>query len=90
MDNFFIAIRHSDTTHWQGMKHDFCHNNYWYQPLYYPPSPWVVVPHHRGLCPLLFTKSSVGTFTSYKNQNSERSWDGAYDFSSLSKKTRMT
>ena len=32
----------------------------------------MVVPHYRGLCPLLFRNSSVGSFTSHKNQNSER------------------
>ena len=42
------------------------------QPLHYPLSSWKVVPHHRGLRPLLFTNSSVGSFTSNKNQNSER------------------
>ena len=41
-------------------------------PLHYPPSTWMVVPHHRGLRLLLFTISSVGSFTSHKNQNSER------------------
>ena len=44
----------------------------WYLHLHYPPSPWMVVPHYRGLCPLLFRNSSVGSFTSQKNQNSER------------------
>ena len=37
-----------------------------------PPSPglggW---PHHRDLRPLLFSNSSVGSFTSHKNQISE-------------------
>ena len=41
-------------------------------------SPWKVVPNHSGLRPLLFTNSSVGSFTSHKNQNSERGkWDWA-------------
>ena len=39
----------------------------------YPPSPWKVVLHHRGLSPLLFMKSSVGSSMSQKNQDSE-SW----------------
>ena len=36
------------------------------------PSPWKVVPHQLGLCPIFFTNSSVGSFTSQKNQNRER------------------
>ena len=51
------------------MKQDLPPCN-WYQPTHYPPSPWKVVPHHRGLRPLLFTNRSVGSFTSNKNQNS--------------------
>ena len=42
------------------------------QPLHYPTSPWKGVPHHRSLGPLLFTINSVGSFTCYKNLNSER------------------
>ena len=38
----------------------------------HPAHECMVVPHHRGLCPLLFRNSSVGSFTSHKNQNSER------------------
>ena len=45
-------------------------NRLLYQPLHYPPSPWKVVPHHRGRRPLLFTNSSLGSFTPHKNQNS--------------------
>ena len=45
-------------------------NRLFYQPLHYPPSPWKVVPHHRGWRPLLFTNSSVGSFTPHENQNS--------------------
>ena len=41
-------------------------------PFHYPFSTWMVVPHHRGLRLLLFTISCVGSFTSHKNQNSER------------------
>ena len=47
-------------------------SQYWNQPLQYQPSPWKVVLHHRGLCPLLFTNISVGFFMSHRNQNSER------------------
>ena len=66
----FIEIRHGVSTQWQGMKQDLRPN--WYQPLHYPPSPWKVVAHRRGLGPQIFTNSSVGSFTSHKNQNSER------------------
>ena len=38
----------------------------------HPAHECMVVPHYRGLCPLLFRNSSVGSFTSHKNQNSER------------------
>ena len=58
------------TQHGDGMKQDLCLN--WYQPLHYPPSKWKVVQHHRGPHPLLFTNTSVGSFTSHKNQNSAR------------------
>ena len=63
-------ICHGNSTRWQGMKQDFRPN--WYLPLHYPPSPWKVVPHYLGLCPIFFTNSSVGSFTSHKNQNRER------------------
>ena len=36
------------------------------------PAHLTVVPHHQGLCPLHFTNSTVGSFMSHKNQNSER------------------
>ena len=36
------------------------------------PAHLTVVPHHQGLCRLHFTNSSVGSFMSHKNQNSER------------------
>ena len=38
----------------------------------HPAHECMVVLHYRGLCPLLFRNSSVGSFTSHKNQNSER------------------
>ena len=44
-------------------------------------------PHHRGLRPLLFSNSDVGSFTSHKNKSVKVLWDGTYDFSSLSEKT---
>ena len=44
-------------------------------------------PHHRGLRPLLFSNSSVGSFTSHKNRSVKVLWDGTYGFSSLSEKT---
>ena len=62
-------IRYGDSKRRQGMKQDFRPN--WYQSLHNPPSPWKVVPYHRGLRPLLFRNSSVGYFMSHKNQNSE-------------------
>ena len=36
-----------------------------------PPQPRRGWPHHRGLRPLLFSNSSVGSFTSHENQISE-------------------
>ena len=47
-------------------------------------------PHHRGLRPLLFSNSDVGSFTSHKNKPEKVLWDGTYDFSSLSEKTRRS
>ena len=45
-------------------------------------------PHHRGLRPLLFSNSDVGTFTRHKNKSVL--WDGTYGFSSLSEKARKS
>ena len=45
-------------------------------------------PQHRGLRPLLFSNSGVGSFTSHKNRSVKVLWDGTYGFSSLSEKTR--
>ena len=45
-------------------------------------------PHHRGLWPLLFSNSDVGSFTSHKKKSVKVLWDGTYGFSSLSEKTR--
>ena len=56
-----------------------------YQTLQYPPNPWKVVSHHRGLRPLLFTNGSIGSFTSHKNENSKRAVRRAYGSSSLPK-----
>ena len=47
-------------------------------------------PHHRGLRPLLFSNSGVGSFTSHKNKSVKVLWDGTYGFSSLSEKTRKS
>ena len=48
-------------------------------------------PHHRGLRPLLFSNSDVGSFMSHKDNLSLKVlWDGTYGFSSLSKKTRKS
>ena len=47
-------------------------------------------PQHRGLRPLLFSNSGVGSFTSHKNKSVKVLWDGTYDFSSLSEKTRKS
>ena len=44
-------------------------------------------PHHRGLRPLIFSNSDVGSFTSHKNRSVRVLWDGTYGFSSLSEKT---
>ena len=45
-------------------------------------------PQHRGLRPLLFSNSGVGSFTSHMNRSVKVLSDGTYDFSSLSEKTR--
>ena len=49
-------------------------------------------PHHRGLRPLLFSNSGVGSFTSLKNRmvKDKVLWDGTKGFSSLSEKTRKS
>ena len=47
-------------------------------------------PHHRGLRPVLFSNSDVGSFTSHKNKSVKVLWDGTYGFSSLSEKTRKS
>ena len=47
-------------------------------------------PQHRGLRPLLFSNSGVGSFTSHKNRSVKVLWDGTYGFSSLSEKTRKS
>ena len=47
-------------------------------------------PHHRGLRPLLFSNSDVGSFTSHKNKSVKVLWDGTYGFSSLSEKARKS
>ena len=46
--------------------------------------------HHRGLRPLLFSNSGVGSFTSHKNKSVKVLWDRTYSFSSLSEKTRKS
>ena len=45
-------------------------------------------PQDRGLRPLLFSNSGVGSFTSHKNQVSVSTLNGTYGFSSLSEKTK--
>ena len=45
-------------------------------------------PQHRGLRPLLFSNSGMGSFTSHKNQVSVSALNGTYGFSSLSEKTK--
>ena len=47
-------------------------------------------PLHRGLQPLLFSNSGVGSFTSHKDKSMKVLWDGTYGFSSLSEKTRKS
>ena len=47
-------------------------------------------PHHRGLRPLLFSNSDVGSFTSHKNKSVKVLWDRSYGFSSLSEKTKKS
>ena len=47
-------------------------------------------PHHRGLWPLLFSNSDVGSFTSHKNKSVKVLRDRTYGFSSLSEKTRKS
>ena len=49
-----------------------------------------VWPHHRSLRPLLFSNSSVGSFTSHMNRSVKVLRDGTYSFSSLSEKTRKS
>ena len=56
----------------------------------YFPQPVKGWPHHRGLGPLLFSNSGVGSFTSRKNKSVKVLWDGTYSFSSLSEKTRKS
>ena len=46
--------------------------------------------HHRGLRPLLFSNSDVGSFTSHENKSVKVLWEGTYGFSSLSEKTRKS
>ena len=45
-------------------------------------------PHHRGLQPLLFSNSDVGSFASHKNKSEKVLWDGNYGFSSFSENAR--
>ena len=47
-------------------------------------------PHHRGLRPLLFSNSDVGSFMSHKNKSVKMLWDRTNGFSSLSNKTRKS
>ena len=47
-------------------------------------------PHRRGLRPLLFSNSDVGSSTSRKNKSVKVLWNGTYGFSSLSEKTRKS
>ena len=47
-------------------------------------------PHHRGIRPLLFSNSDVGSFTSHKNKSVKLLCDGTYGLSSLSEKTRKS
>ena len=47
-------------------------------------------PHHRGLRPLLFSNSDVGSFTSHENKSVKVLWDGTYGFSFLFEKTRKS
>ena len=37
-------------------------------------------PHHRGLRPLLFSNSDVGSFTFHKNKSVKVLWDRTYGF----------
>ena len=55
-----------------------------------PPQPRGGWPHHRGLCPLLFLNSGVGSFTSHANQKSESAVRRDLRFSSSSEKTRKS
>ena len=89
MDNFFIAIRHSTQHSDRGWNRTSVAIIILISTPPLPTQPMSGCNTPPGICPLLFKKSSVGSFTSLKNQTSERSWDRDYDFSSLSKKTRM-
>ena len=59
-------------------------------PLHFPPSPWNVVLHHRGLRPLLVTNQYWlwGLLRPTRIWTVKELWDGAYGFSSLSEKTK--
>ena len=46
--------------------------------------------HHRGLQPLLFSNSGVGSFTSHKNRLVKVLWEETYGLSTLSEKTRKS
>ena len=47
-------------------------------------------PHHRGVWPILFSNSDVGSFTFHKNKSVKVLWDRTYGCSSLSEKTRQS
>ena len=54
------------------------------------PTTRKVWPHHRGVRPLLFSNSGVGSFMSHKNRSVKVLSDGTYGFSSLPVKTRKS
>ena len=62
----------------------------WYKPRCSPPSPWKVVLHHQGLCPLLFKNSSVGFLHPKRIRTVEELWHATYGFSSLSERLRKS
>ena len=47
-------------------------------------------PQHRGVWPLLFSNSDVGSFTFHNNKSVKVLWDRTYGCSSLSEKTRQS
>ena len=77
----------------QGCPEGMCTNGTqvpWKVPSLPNPTTHKVWVHPRGLQPILFSNSDVGSFTSHKNKSVKVLWDGTYGFSFLSEKTRKS